>query len=91
MTFIGWVLCGIAIFFALLAIYSHMEGNRVSATRFVFHDIRRDMGSHPSHKVWWKAFCIAMGWRKRSRSDASSRSQSPKRNNVILIREARPR
>ena len=79
---LGWMLSGIAIFLFLLAIYSRLEGNRLSAARFVFHDIRRDMGRFPIHRVWWRAFSIAMGWRRRRHSHGTHRA------NVTSIRAA---
>lgn len=64
-TFVDWAFCGVAVAVLLIAIYTHAEGNRVSATRFVYDDIRREMGHYPRHKVWWRAFGIAMGWHSR--------------------------
>ena len=66
--------CGVAVFVLLFTIYAHVEGNRVTATRFVFQDIRREMRQHPVHKVWWRAFRIAMGWHRRDRNRRSRRS-----------------
>ena len=85
MTFVSSLFCGVAIFTLLVTIYSHVEGNRVTATRHVFHDIRREMRRQPAHKVWWRAFRIAMGWHK------SERSHTPRRNNVTVISAPRYR
>lgn len=81
LTLVEWSLCGIAALALFAALYTHAEGNRVTATRFVYHDIRREMGHHPQYRVWWRAFQIAMGWRKR----AGSRRRNEK---VISIRSA---
>lgn len=64
-TFVDWTMCAVAILAVACAIYTHSEGNRFTATRFVYHDIRREMGNHPRRVVLWRAFNIAMGWRKR--------------------------
>lgn len=74
MTFVGSMFCGVAIFLFLFTIYANVEGNRISATRHVFHDIRRDMKRHPAHRVWWRAFRIAMGWQRQRRTQAPSRA-----------------
>lgn len=79
MTLVSSVFCGVAVFVLLFTIYAHVEGNRVTATRFAFHDIRREMRNHPVHKVWWRAFRIAMGWRRHDRN------RSTRRNNVTVI------
>ena len=76
-TAVDWSLCAIAVIVVFTAIYTHSEGNRVSATRFVYHDIRREMANHPRRIVLWRAFNIAMGWRKRPGSG--------KRNKVTAI------
>ena len=61
-------MCAVAILVVACAIYTHLEGNRFTATRFVYHDIRREMGNHPRRVVLWRAFNIAMGWRRRPSS-----------------------
>ena len=71
--------CGVAVVALLLTIYVHVEGNRVTATRHAYLDIRREMLQHPAHKVWWRAVRMAMGWRKRDRNRGS------RRNNVTVI------
>ena len=68
MSVVDWTLAGVAALLLALAIYTHSEGNRISATRFVYHDIRREMGHYPRHKVWWRAFNIAMGWYRHPHS-----------------------
>ena len=77
-----WLLCGIALLIVLTTLYSHSEGNRISATRFVYHDIRREMGHRPKRLVWWRAFNIAMGWRlrpgQRHAQDKSMPALTPK-------------
>ena len=83
MTFLSSIFCGVAVFAFLFTIYAHVEGNRVTATRHAYHDIRRDMRNHPVHKVWWRAFRMAMGWRRRDRHRVSQR------NNVTVITSAR--
>ena len=62
-TLIGTLFYGVSVLVFLVTVYANMEGNRVTATRLVFHDIRRDMRREPLHRVWWRAFRIAMGWR----------------------------
>ena len=76
-TTVDWAMCGTVCLLILASIYAHVEGNRVTATRFVYHDIRREMGHLPRRTVWWRAFCIAMGWRKRPGAS--------RRNNVTPI------
>ncbi len=66
LTAVDLMLFVVAALVVLGAVYTHAEGNRVTAIRFVYDDIRREMGHHPRHKVLWRAFNIAMGWRKRS-------------------------
>ncbi len=75
LTFVGSLFCGVSVFVLLFTIYVHVEGNRVAATRFVFHDIRREMKQHPLHKVWWRAFRIAMGRRKHGPAQAFIRNK----------------
>ena len=82
MTFVSSMFCGVAVFVLLFTIYAHVEGNRVTATRHAFLDIRRDMRQHPVHRVWWRAFRIAMGWRKHDHTHTS------RRNNVTVISAA---
>lgn len=66
-TSVDWALCCVAALVLFLAVYTHSEGNRVTATRFVYEDIRRELGHQPRYRVWWRAFKIAMGWAGRSR------------------------
>jgi hypothetical protein len=82
MTFVSATFFGVAVFVLLFTIYAHVEGNRVTATRRAFHDIRRDMRQHPVHKVWWRAFRMAMGWKRRDRH------RNLRRNNVTVISAA---
>lgn len=70
--FVDWALGGTAVLFVMLAVYTHMEGNRWTALRFVYDDIRRDMGKSSRHRVMWRAFRIVMGWQKRPLADRHS-------------------
>lgn len=64
-TFVDWTICSIAVLVVVLAIYTHAEGNRISAIKFTYDDISREMGGHSRIKVWWRAINIAMGWQTK--------------------------
>lgn len=79
-TVVDWALCGAAALVLFLVVYTHSEGNRVSATRFVYEDIRRELGHQPRYQVLWRALTIAMGW--QTNHGSSRRSGGPNMRNA---------
>lgn len=68
-TLVDWALCSIAVLVIMLAVYTHVEGNRFSAIKFAYDDISREMRGHSKLKVWFRAINIAMGWQAKRGAD----------------------